>query len=258
VADALRVFEREAVVFRRVWRGSIVSTVVTPILFLAGIGVGLGGLIDERSGAVDGLSYLDFVVPGLLAGSAMQLGAFSGLWSVMIGTTWGRYFHGMAATPITPGGVYGGYVLWVGVRAAGSASAFLLAAALVGGVPSWWGVLGVPIATLTALSFTAPITAFTAAQEHDQAFPVIVRLGIMPLFLFSATFFPLDQLPSWLRPLAWASPLWHGVELMRAATVGRLSYVGVGDAALHLAVLAAVIGAGWAVGVRTMTRKLAA
>lgn len=253
----LRVFEREAFVFRQRWRNTVLTNILTPLLFLGAMGVGLGGLIDERSGTVEGLRYLDYVTPGLLAAASMQLGAFASLWSVMIGTTWNRYFHGMVAAPISAAGVYGGYVLWVGVRAAGAAAVFLAAAALLGGVPSWWGVLGVPIAALTALAFTAPITAFTATQENDQAFPLIARLGVMPLFLFSETFFPLSQLPSWVQPAAWLSPLWHGVSLLRAATVGRLSSVGAGRAVLHVVVLAAVVAAGWAWGRRTMTRKLA-
>lgn len=257
MASLFRVVEREAFVYRRMWRGSAVSTLVTPVLFLAGIGVGLGGLVDERSGAVEGLPYLDFVVPGLLAGSAMQLGVFSSLWPVMIGTTWSRTYHGMTSSPISAASVYGGHVVWITVRALMAATVFLALSALFGGVPSWWGLLAVVFAGLTAAAFAAPVTAFTGKQDSDQAFPVVVRLGVMPLFLFSGTFFPVSQLPGWLEGAAWLSPLWHGVELCRAATTGSWGRLGPGRVVVHVAALLLVAAAGAWWGTRTFDRKLA-
>lgn len=256
-ASVMRVVEREAFLYSRMWRGFAVSTLITPILFLAAMGGGLGGLIDERTGGVGGLPYLDFVVPGLMAGSAMQVAVASSLWPVMLGTTWGRSYHGMTASPISPAGVFGGHVLWLTIRAIAAALVFLAASTAAGGVSSWWGVVSVLGAGLTALAFAAPVTAFTATQETDQAFPLIFRLGVMPLFLFSGTFFPVSQLPGWLETAAWLSPLWHGVELCRAATTGTWSSLGLGRAVVHVVVLLAVAAAGWWWGSRTMTRKLA-
>ena len=163
----LRVVEREARVFRRLWRGSVYSSFITPVLFLAAMGVGLGGLIDERNGAVGGLDYLSFVAPGLLAASAMQTAAGESLWPVMAGTKWVRTFHAMVATPVGASDVYGGFVVWTAVRVAMSASAFVLVAALLGGVPSLWGVLAVPAAVLCAAAFAAPLAAFAATQDTD-------------------------------------------------------------------------------------------
>lgn len=248
-----RVVEREARVFRRLWRGTAFSGLVTPLLFLAAIGVGLGGLVDERSGDVEGVSYLVFVTPGLLAASAMQTAAGNSLWPVMAGTKWIRSYHAMVASPLAPGDVYGGFVTWNSIRTALYSSAFLVVAAVLGGVPSPWGVLALPFAVLTGASFAAPLGAFAASQETDQPFAIIMRLGIMPLFLFSGTFFPLDLLPRWLETLAVISPLWHGAELCRAATTGTLE---AGPVALHAAVLAAIIAAGWRAGTRTFTRRL--
>jgi lipooligosaccharide transport system permease protein len=134
------------------------------------------------------------------------------------------------------------------------AVAFLAVAALLGGIPSWWGLLAVPAAVLCACAFAALLSAFASTQETDASFPVIMRLGVVPLFLFSGTFFPIEQLPAALRPLAVASPLWHGVELCRMATTGSISWV---PAAGHLAVLVAVTAAGAWWGMRTFGRKLA-
>jgi lipooligosaccharide transport system permease protein len=253
-AAVLRVVEREARVFRRLWRSSVYSSFVTPVLFLAAIGVGLGGLVDERQGDVAGLDYLAFVAPGLLAASAMQTAAGESLWPVMAGTKWVRTFHAMVATPVGASDVYGGFVVWASVRVSMSAAAFLVVAALLGGVPSAWGVLALPAAVLCAAAFAAPLAAFAATQDTDASFPLILRLGIVPLFLFSGTFFPIDELPDWLRAVAVLSPLWHGVELCRAATTGSVEWPA---AAGHIAFLSGCIIAGWWWGTRTFTRRLA-
>lgn len=253
-AGALRIVEREARVFRRLWRGSAFSTFLAPVLFLAAIGIGLGGLVDENRGAVSGLSYLQFVAPGLLVAGAMQSAATDSLWPVMAGTKWLRTFHGMVATPIAPADVFTGYVLWTAIRTTLSATAFLFVATLLGGVPSLWGVLAVPAAVLCASAFSAPLAAFSATQQSDLSFPIIMRLGVMPLFLFSGTFFPVSQLPGALQPLAALSPLWHGVELARSATSGSAELL---PTLSHIGVLVAVIAAGAWVGARTWRHRLA-
>lgn len=251
----LRVVEREARVFRHLWRGSLFSSFLSPVMFLGAIGLGLGGLVQERTADLDGLRYLTFVTPGLLAASAMQAAAGDSLWPVMAGAKWIRTYHGMVATPVSAADVYGGHVIWTAVRTALSGAAFLVVAALLGGVPSAWGVLALPAAVLCAAAFAAPLSAFAATQQTDFTFPVIMRLGIVPLFLFSGTFFPIEQLPSWAQPLSMASPLWHGAELCRAATTGSVSW---GAAVVHVLVLSACVAAGWVAGTRAFTRRLTA
>jgi lipooligosaccharide transport system permease protein len=250
----MRVVEREVQVFRRLWRGFVFSTFLSPLMFLAAMGVGLGGLVDENAGLVDGLDYLEFVAPGLLVASAVHVAAGESLWPVLGGAKWMRFFHGMVATPINATEVYGGFVLWGAVRTFFSASVFFAVSALLGAIPSWWGVLAVPAAVLCAAAFGAVLAAFAATQETDLAFPVVMRIAILPLFLFSGTFFPVEQLPAWLEHLAVLSPLYHGVELARAATTGRgdLSLIG------HVAVLVAVTAVGAAWGRRSFTQRLAA
>jgi lipooligosaccharide transport system permease protein len=115
-------------------------------------------------------------------------------------------------------------------------------------------VLAIPAAALCAAAFAAPLAAFSITLDSDIAFPVILRIGILPLFLFSGTFFPISQLPRGLRPLADASPLWHGVQLARGATTGTLD---LGADIVHVLVLLACIGAGMLWGRRTFTRRLA-
>jgi lipooligosaccharide transport system permease protein len=251
---ALRVVEHQASVFLRFWRTTLVFYVLTPALFLIALGVGLGGLIQKRTGAVGGVSYLDFVAPGLMVASAMQGAVAESMWPVMAGTKWVRVYHAMVATPVRPADVYLGVVTWTAARVTMGASAFLAVAAVLGAIPSPWGVLAVPSAALCAAAFAAPLTAFSATQDTDLRFPVIMRVGVLPLFLFSGTFFPISQLPHWLRPVAVVSPLWHGVELCRAATTGRLRG---GPMVVHAVVLAAFVVAGALWGRRTFARRLA-
>jgi lipooligosaccharide transport system permease protein len=249
----LRVTEREARVWRRFWRTSVLTGILMPLLFVGAIGIGLGGLVDDNRGTVDGVDYLVFVTPGILAASAMQGAAGESLWPVMAGMKWIRSFHAAAATPVAPRDVFGGWVLWIATRQAMNATAFVAVAALLGGIASPWGVLAIPAAVLTAAAFGAPLSAFSGAQDSDLSFPVIMRVAIMPMFLFSGTFFPVDQLPDWLQPVAWISPLWHGVELCRGATTGSL---GLAAAMGHIAFLVACIAAGGWWGVRTFTARL--
>ena len=253
VAAISRVVERNAVVFSKLWRATLFSSVLSPLLFLAAMGVGLGGLVDENVGTVDGLTYLQFVAPALMVATGMQLAASESLWPVMAGWRWIRHFHGMIATPIRAGDVFGGFVVWTTIRVAMSASVFLVVAALLGGVPSAWGVLAVPAACLCAAAVCSLLGAITVRVDTDASFPAIMRLGVVPLMLFSGTFFPVDQLPGWLQPAVVLSPLWHGVELARAATSGRFELV---PTVLHVSVLAACVVVGVLVGAQTFARRL--
>ena len=253
-SPTMRVVEREARIFRRFWRGSVIWNFVTPVMFLGAMGVGLGGLVDKHQGNVSGLTYIQFVAPGLMAATAMQAAAGESLWPVMLGTKWQRHYHGIVATPVRADELQRGYLAWIAVRATVSMAAFLVVAALLGGVVSGWGILAIPAATLGALAFAAPLTAFSATQETDQTFPVIMRLGVLPLFLFSGAFFPISQIPAWAKPIAVVSPLYHAVELCRAATTGRWAWTLI----VNAAVLAVFVVGGAVAGAVTFTRKLTA
>jgi lipooligosaccharide transport system permease protein len=250
---ALRALERDIVVYRKLWWSSLTTYFLMPLLFLGAMGLGLGGLVDERTGDVEGMRYLVFVAPGILAAGAMQSGAAESLWPVLGGMKWIRYFHAMVASPMGPADVLFGRLAWTALRTVVSSSVFVAVAAVLGGIPSPLAVVAVPFAVLGALAFAAPLAAFSATQQDDFAFPVVMRLGIIPLFLFSGVFFPLEQLPDGLEHLAVISPLYHCVELCRAATTGSLEALPVVG---HLLVLVLFIAVGAAVAVRTFTRRL--
>lgn len=252
-APITRVLQREVVVWRRFWRSTLVFNFINPLMFLAALGLGLGSMVEQSSGDVAGLPYIAFITPGLMAAGALQAAALNSLWPIMGGIKWMGTFQAMVSSPITPAAVYGGEVVWNVARSTLGAVMFLAAAGLLGGVPSAWGVLAVPAAALCSLSVAAPLTAWAAKQETDVPFSVVARLGIVPIFLFSGTFFPVDQLPSGFRPLVALSPLWYGVELSRDATTGTWRPLA---QSLHILVLVVMTAAGWRWGTRTFTERL--
>lgn len=239
--------------FRRSWIGGVVSRFLTPVLFLAAMGVGVGSLIDRSSGGVAGVPYLRYVVPGLVMASAMQWATSESLYPVMTLVKWNQMYAAMLATPNRVADVIRGHWFMICLGIAWSAAVFVAVAWLFGGVGSWWALLGVPLAVLVALAFVAPLFALAASSETDESFAAVLRLVVTPLMLFSGTFFPVSQLPVWLQPLAWATPLWHGTELARAAFLGaalpRLWWV-------HLSVLAAYVAGGYVLTRIAFTRRL--
>lgn len=248
-----RFAEREARIWIKHWTSWSFSFFVAPLLFLGSMGLGLGSYVDEGSGTIAGMDYLTFVAPGLLAGAVMQNVAGDSMWSVMGGWKWQGYFSAAVSTPLSPADVFGGWLVWRAGLAALTAVSFIGAATLLGGVDSAWAVLAIPAAMLCALAFSAALAAFAITQETDAGFPVVFRLVIMPMFVFSGTFFPVSELPSYIQPLAKVTPLWHTVELCRGATTGTL---GIAAAVGHTAFLIACIAVGWALAVRGFNRRL--
>ena len=258
LAGALHVFEHRAYAYRRAFRGSLFSSFVNPALFLTAMGLGLGGIVNARSPeAFSGVTYIQFLAPGLLAGSAMQQGIFEASFPVMRGLVWNRTFHAMHATPIGARAVAIGTLAWIAFRLALVSAVFDLVAWLFGAVASPLVLLGIPAAVLTGLTFAGGMGAFMATQRTPDKFSAIFRWLITPLFLFSGTFFPISSLPPAIQPIAWISPLWHGVELTRAASLGTLLDQPIAAVA-HATILVALVGMGGSLFVRNVHRKLAA
>ena len=248
--------------YRRNWRATAVSSILQPLLFLLAFGVGFGALIDGtgRAGqATGGVEYLVWLAPALLCVSAVQTGLFDSTYPVLSGFKWQRFFLAITATPITPGQIVSGHIVWTTLKIGGSGAVYVGVIALFGGVRSAGIVPALLVAMLVGAAVTAPVTAFTAAvQNEGTAFPVLFRLVLIPMMLFSGTFFPITQLPGWVQPLAWASPLWHGTELARAAALGggAAGQAAVLPALAHAGFLLALLAAGAAVAVVRFERRL--
>lgn len=228
--------------YKRTWRGTVVSSVLNPLLYLTAMGIGLGTLVD-RGGTdrLQGVSYLAFIAPGLLAATAMQVAAFESTYPVMGAIKWQRTYYAMLATPLTVRDVLAGHLWWVAFRVGSTCAVYLGVMAAFGVVASPLAVLALPVAVLTGMAFAAPIMAFAASQERDSGFNAIFRFGLIPMFLFSGTFFPVSQLPELVRPLAYVTPLWHGVDLCRGLVLGTATATG---GLVHLAYLAVWAGGG--------------
>jgi lipooligosaccharide transport system permease protein len=251
---ALSFFSQRLTAYRHFWRSSLISSVVQPVLFLAAMGLTLGILVDRGRGLPGGVSYLAFLAPGLLVAAAMQTAFFESSYPIMGGIKWDRIFEAVLATPARVGDLLVGHLLYVSFRVLTSAALFLLALVSFGAADSPLVVLTLPAALLTGLAFAAPITAVAARLENDAGFAGIQRFGIVPMFLFSGTFFPVSQLPAVFQWIAYATPLWHGVALARGLALGTLDGVA---ALLHVGYLALWIALGVALAVRSLRKRLA-
>jgi lipooligosaccharide transport system permease protein len=232
------------------------SSVLNPLLFLAALGLGLGSIVDQNAHAtasLGGFSYLVFLAPGLLASSAMQAGATESTYPVMGAFKWQRTYLAMVAAPLEVSDVVIGHLAFMALRIAATSVAFFAVIAVFGAVQSPWAIFAIPAAVLTGMAFACPIAAYAATRDTDGGFAPLMRFVIVPMFLFSGTFFPISQLPTLLQPIAYVTPLWHGVALCRGLALGTATLVGV---VVHTAYLAAFVVVGYRTALVTYRRKL--
>jgi lipooligosaccharide transport system permease protein len=240
-------------VFRKDWKSAAFLYVISPVLFLGAMGIGLGGLVGRSRGSIGGMSYLQFIAPGLIATTAMQTAAADMTFPIMSRLIWNRSYEAILNTPMRVRDVMRGELLWLALRLFAVVTLFYAVTVCFGAGRSAAAVLVVPVATLTGLAFGAPVLAYTATQTGDAGFNALNRFVVLPLFLLSGSFFPLTQLPLALQGVAWALPVSHGVEVCRALFRGDAF----GVATLgHLVVLIAFVVAGVFAAQRTLTRRL--
>jgi lipooligosaccharide transport system permease protein len=248
-----RKFEHSLFVYRRIWRGTLFGTIVSPILFLTAMGVALGSLVPTMT-TFGGVPYIVFLAPGLMAAQAMQTGTQESSWPLIAGFRWNKTFEAMIGTPQGVRDIVLGHLYWLIVRIGIVTGVFLIVAVFFGAITSPTAILAWPAAVLTGVAFGMPMAAWTATQKNEKSFSVIFRFIITPLFLFSGTFFPIEQLPQFFQTLAWFTPLFHGVALTRALAIGHPIDPVV--MAIHaLVLLALVVGGTW-IAMRTFRNRL--
>ncbi|MEU4287954.1 ABC transporter permease [Kribbella sp. NPDC026596] len=219
-----RQFDYWLTVYKRTWKGTLVTSFVLPLLYLASMGIGLGSFVDSNgTGALGGVSYLQYIAPGLLASTALQIAVGEATYPVMSGLKWQKFYHSMIATPLRAADVVYGQLGFIAFRVFSSCAVFMVVITLFGGLKSPLGVLGLPVALLVGMAAAGPVAAYASTLENDAGFAMIFRFGVVPAFLFSGAFFPVSQLPNWIEWLAYVSPLWHGVELARALSLGTVN-----------------------------------
>jgi lipooligosaccharide transport system permease protein len=228
----------------------VASGFVEPLIYLVAFGYGIGQFID---GVVDGngnpISYAQFIAPALLATSAMNGAIYDSTWNVFFKMHFGRIYNGMLSTSLGTLDVALGEISWALLRGLAYAIGFMAIVTPMGLVPSWWGLLAIPASVLVAFGFAAVGMGITSYLKHRQQMQYI-QLVMLPMFLFSGTFFPLTIYP---EPIQWfiqALPLWQAIELIRGLTLGILNLAMLGHV-LYFVVM--IIG-----GLYFTTRRLTA
>lgn len=245
-----RVTERNATVYWRLWY-MFVSGFFEPLFYLLSIGIGVGALVGTVHSGGHTVSYESFVAPGMMATAAMNGAVFDATFSVFFKLKFMKTYDSMVATPLSTTDIVFGELLWSMIRCGAYATAFFVTAAALGYVASPWGVLCIPAALLVGATFAALGVSLTSFLRGWRDFDFI-NIALMPLFLFSATFYPLSVYPRALQLLVQVSPLYHGVALMRGLMFGDLSL----GLLVHVAVLAIIAVAAGRVAARRFERLL--
>lgn len=233
--------ERSVLVYRRSWM-VIVSGFFEPLFYLLSIGVGIGHLVGTVPGT-HGISYQAYVAPALLASSAMNGAVYDSTLNVYFKLKFARLYDSVLATPIQTREVAVGEISWSLLRGGAYAAAFVVIMAVLGLVQSWWALLAWPVALLMAFAFASIGMAGTSYMRSWQDFQW-VQFAVLPLFLFSATFYPVTVYPEPVQVFVQATPLYQGVASIRALTTGDVHLALLG----HVAYLAAMgaLGLWWA------------
>jgi lipooligosaccharide transport system permease protein len=233
-----RVVERNLFVYRRTWV-VFVTGMLEPILYLLSIGVGVGALVGQftlANGTTVG--YVEFVAPAMLAASAMNGALFDATYNIFFRMKYEKLYDAMLATPLRPYDVARGEITWALLRGACYSLVFIVVMVVMGLVRSWWMIAALPATALVGYAFAGAGMALTTWMRSWQDFD-FVQLAIMPMFLFSATFYPLSTYPPGLQVVVRCTPLYQGVALLRGMALGDLGWGSVVNV-LYLAVMGTV------------------
>jgi lipooligosaccharide transport system permease protein len=250
-----RQYDYWATVYKRTWKSSVVSSFISPIFYVLAMGVLLGGFIEGDPDQLEGAtSYLAFIVPGLVAAHAMQTAVSETTYPVMGMIKWQKIYYSMIATPLKIRDIVAGHLLFVLFRLVTTCGVFMIVLAPFGVFETWWGpVLAFLSQVLVGMTFAALVYGWSARLRNEAGFGVLFRLGVFPLFLFSGAFFPIANLG---EAGAWAArltPLWHGVNLSRMFSIDVIDW---SLALVNVAVLVALLAAGWFWAVSGLTKRL--
>jgi lipooligosaccharide transport system permease protein len=237
--------ERDMMVARRIWWVPL-SGIAEPVFYLLSIGIGLGKLVSGIPGPNGTtIPYSSYVAPALLAASAMNGAVYESTFNVYFKLKYAKIFDAVLSTPMEAVDVARGEIAYALMRATFYAAIFVIMMAALGDVHSNWAVLALPAAVLVGFAFSAAGMAATTYMRSWTDFD-LVQLVLLPMFLFSTTFYPLSTYPRWIQLVIQCTPLYHGVTLTRALTLGQVGPALLGDAAY----LAAMGLAGLAVASR--------
>ena len=216
--------------WRRYLLSSLTEAVGAPLLYLLALGVGLGTLVDSGPGAdagtaLGGVPYLQYIAPALLVAAAVQTGMGEASYPAYSRFKWSRVFWGVTATPVSPTEVCDAQGLFIATRLLAGSTLYYLVLLVFGAAGGPAGVLMIPVGVLTGIACAVWVLALGAHMRSEGgAFNVVFRFVLVPMTLFSGSFFPIAEIPLAIRWLAWISPLWHGNELARAAALADVQW----------------------------------
>jgi ABC-type polysaccharide/polyol phosphate export permease len=240
--------------YRRSWRSTIVISVANPLIFLVGLGIGLGHLINQHAGShVISGSYAAFFAPGLLAASAMQTAFIEASHPVMSAAGQDGAYRSATTSPLTTVQILGGHLLFIAFRIVSSNAAFVVLLVAFGICRPWQALSLFAASVLVGIAFAAPIAAWAVQARRTESINNVFRFVIMPMYMFSGTFFATGTLPGWLRFLVEFTPLWHGTALCRSLASGSATLAGT---VTHSLVLLTLTIGGLLVAQRTYARRL--
>lgn len=231
---SMTITERNALVYFRLWY-MFVSGFFEPFFYLLSIGVGVGELVGGIQVGDRTIPYEAFVAPGMMASAAMNGAVFDATFSIFFKLKYMKLYDAIIATPITANDIAAGEIGWSLIRGGSYSVAFLATMGVLGMVHSWWSLLAIPAALLIGFAFSAlgmALTTFLRTWHHFD----FINLALIPLFLFSATFTPLDVYPRGLQLVVQLSPLYHGVALIRSVCLGDVA----AELLVHVAYLVAI------------------
>jgi lipooligosaccharide transport system permease protein len=223
------IMERAYIAFKSSTWMIVISGFVEPVLFLLSFGYGLKDLVGDITVAGQPVGYVAFIAPALLATSAMNGAIYDSTMNVYFKLKHDRLYHGMLATSLGPMDVALGEISWALLRGLSYSIGFMAIVAPLGLIPSMWGVLAIPAAVLIAFGFASFGMAVTSYMKSYQQLEV-VNVVLLPMFLFSGSFYPLDVFPEWLQTVIRLFPLAHAIDLVRGLTLGNISWALLGHA----------------------------
>ena len=215
-----KVWYRNLVVYRRIWKINFITPLLEPIFYILAFGLGLSGLIGQVPYGGTELSYTKFIAPALIATAVMWNSFFETTYASFVRMYFQKTFDAMLATPLSLEEIIVAEIVWSATKATAAAAIMLTVLALPGFIHLPKGLLLIPLAFLGGLAFGAIGMFFTGIIPTIDMFNLPIFLFITPMFLFSGTFFPVSNLPPWLRPMAYVFPLYHLTEMARRFGLG--------------------------------------
>jgi lipooligosaccharide transport system permease protein len=218
--QAFRVWQREVSVYKHVYKSTIISNLMDPLIYLVALGFGLGAYVNR----MQGLPYIQFIAPGLIASSVMNAASFETTIDTFVRIHFERVYDAMMATPVTVEDIVIGEMMWATTRSTIYATVMLGVVTALGLTHSWYALFVPFIGALGGMMFAILGLTYTSFLKSIDQSSFYITLFITPLFLFSGVFYPIDALPEIVKTIAFLSPLYHLVEVIRPLVLGQIGY----------------------------------